>query len=41
MEVRGVACAAVAEAEWGLFTILRLPSGGGIGLYQPKHPRAV
>jgi len=31
----------VAKAGWGRFTVLQLPSGGGIGLYQPAHPRAV
>jgi len=41
LETRGVSCTAVAEAEWGLYTILQLPSGGKIGLYQPTHPRAV
>jgi hypothetical protein len=41
LQARGVACAAVAEAEWGLYTILTLPSSGKIGLYQPTHPRAV
>ncbi len=41
LHARGVPCAPVAEAEWGLYTILRLPSGGGIGLYQPSHQRAV
>jgi catechol 2,3-dioxygenase-like lactoylglutathione lyase family enzyme len=41
LEARGVHCAPVEEAEWGHFTLLRLPSGGEIGLYQPTHPCAV
>jgi hypothetical protein len=41
LEARDVPHAPISEAEWGLHTILRLPSGGEIGLYQPAHPRAV
>ena len=36
---KGVECADVTEARWGSITKLRLPGGGEIGLYQPKHPR--
>lgn len=36
----GVALAAVTEARWGRLSRLRLPSGGEIGLYEPRHPRA-
>lgn len=32
---------AVEEARWGSITKLRLPGGGQIGLYQPKHPTAL
>lgn len=38
---RGVECAAVQEARWGSITKIRLPGGGAIGLYQPRHPLAV
>jgi hypothetical protein len=31
----------VEEAQWGTVTTFRLPSGASIGLYQPKHPRAL
>lgn len=41
LEARNIQHAPIAEAEWGLYTILRLPSGDEIGLYQPTHPRAV
>lgn len=27
----------VSEERWGTVTTLRVPSGGEIGLYQPKH----
>ncbi len=37
---KGVACSEIQEARWGSITKLRLPGGGEIGLYQPKHPTA-
>jgi hypothetical protein len=30
----------VTEARWGRSTKLRLPGGGEIGLYEPRHQRA-
>jgi len=36
-----VNCSAVQEERWGSITRIRLPSGGEIGLYQPKHPTAL
>jgi catechol 2,3-dioxygenase-like lactoylglutathione lyase family enzyme len=30
----------VTDAGWGLLTALRLPGGGEVGLYQPRHPTA-
>lgn len=41
MQARDVACAPVVEERWGLRTSIRLPSGGTLGVYQPKHPTAV
>lgn len=38
---KGVNCSAVQEERWGSITRIRLPSGGEIGLYQPKHPTAL
>ena len=40
LESRDVLCTEVSEAPWGIVTTFRLPSGGEIGLYQPKHPTA-
>lgn len=37
----GVACSTVQEARWGSITTMRLPGGGHVGLYQPKHPTAL
>ena len=38
---RKIQCSAITEAEWGITTTLALPSGGEIGLYQPKHQTAI
>jgi catechol 2,3-dioxygenase-like lactoylglutathione lyase family enzyme len=38
---KGVKCSEVQEARWGSITRIQLPSGGQIGLYQPKHPTAL
>jgi len=37
---KGVKCSKVDEARWGSITKMKLPGGGEIGLYQPKHPTA-
>jgi len=36
-----VTCTEVDEAEWGIKTTIPLPSGGELGLYQPKHQTAI
>jgi hypothetical protein len=38
---KGVACSDIQEARWGSIKKIRLPGGGEIGLYQPKHPTAL
>jgi catechol 2,3-dioxygenase-like lactoylglutathione lyase family enzyme len=38
---KGVACSDVHEERWGSLTSIRLPGGGEVGLYQPKHPIAL
>jgi hypothetical protein len=30
----------VSDQGWGLLTTIRLPGGGALGLYQPRHPVA-
>jgi len=37
---KGVRCSKVEEERWGSLTKIRLPGGGEVGLYQPKHPTA-
>ncbi len=38
---KGVQCSDVHEARWGAIVKIRLPGGGEVGLYQPKHPTAL
>ena len=41
LEKKGVRCSPVHDARWGSITKIRLPGGGEMGLYQPKHPMAL
>ena len=34
----GVETTPVSDEGWGLLTSLKLPGGGELGLYEPKHP---
>ncbi len=39
MEEHKIACEPVQDQGWGLLTQLRLPGGGKLGVYQPRHAR--
>ncbi len=41
LAAKGVQCSEVEEARWGSVTKIRLPGGGEVGLYQPRHPAMV
>ena len=41
LTARGVRCAPPQEADWGRFTVLPLPGGSQVGLYQPLHLTAI
>jgi hypothetical protein len=41
LKKKAVACSEIQELRWGSITKIKLPSGGQIGLYQPKHPTAL
>jgi catechol 2,3-dioxygenase-like lactoylglutathione lyase family enzyme len=41
LEKKGVRCTEVHQERWGSITKIRLPGGGELGLYQPKHPTAL
>jgi len=38
LKLKNVQCADVQTAGWGVTTTIPLPSGGSVGLYQPRHP---
>lgn len=40
LQSQAVTCAPLHEEPWGIATAITLPSGGAVGLYQPKHPTA-
>jgi catechol 2,3-dioxygenase-like lactoylglutathione lyase family enzyme len=39
LEAKGVEVKPPSDQRWGLVTSLRLPGGGELGLYEPRHPR--
>ena len=41
LEAKGVEFSRpIAEERWGLVTVIALPGGSDLGLYEPKHPIA-
>jgi catechol 2,3-dioxygenase-like lactoylglutathione lyase family enzyme len=40
LALKKVTCTEISEAPWGIKTTIQLPSGGEIGLYQPRHQLA-
>jgi catechol 2,3-dioxygenase-like lactoylglutathione lyase family enzyme len=40
LATKGVTCGPVSNEGWGLLTSIRLPGGGQLGLYEPRHPKA-
>ncbi|HEY2469660.1 MAG TPA: VOC family protein [Terracidiphilus sp.] len=41
LEQNGAKATAIVQAGWGITTTIRLPGGGGLGLYQPRHATAL
>ena len=39
MKERGISCSKVQSMAWGALTQLKLPGGGKVGVYQPRHAR--
>jgi hypothetical protein len=39
MKAKKVACTPIHEERWGSLTSVKLPGGGSLGVYQPKHAR--
>jgi catechol 2,3-dioxygenase-like lactoylglutathione lyase family enzyme len=40
LTAKGVRCTPATAERWGRRTMITLPSGGQLGLYEPRHPRA-
>lgn len=41
LKKKGVQCSEIEKADWGVKTAIPMPSGGEIGLYEPRHPTAL
>lgn len=41
LKQRGVTCSPIHNERWGSVTRIKLPGGGELGLYQPRHPVAI
>jgi hypothetical protein len=39
MQKANIVCGPVQNQGWGLLTQVRLPGGGHLGVYQPRHGR--
>lgn len=39
MNRRSVSCSPIQDQGWGRLTQLRLPGGGQLGVYEPRHAR--
>ena len=39
MKGRGIACSPPDDQGWGVLTSVKLPGGGALGVYQPRHER--
>lgn len=41
LRAKGVDFADISEERWGRLTRFRLPGGGDVGIYEPRHPLAI
>lgn len=41
LESKGITCSAITQAGWGSVTTIKLPGGGNLGLYEPRHEMAI
>jgi catechol 2,3-dioxygenase-like lactoylglutathione lyase family enzyme len=41
LAAKQVTCTEIEKENWGIRTTIRLPSGGDLGLYQPRHETAL
>jgi catechol 2,3-dioxygenase-like lactoylglutathione lyase family enzyme len=41
LRAKGVECTEPQDQGWGILTNITLPSGGKLGMYQPRHATAI
>lgn len=41
LRAKGLAIGAIEDRSWGRITQIPLPSGGELGIYEPRHPTAI
>ena len=41
LKAHGILCDEPTQERWGIRSVIRLPGGGRLGLYQPQHPTAM
>jgi catechol 2,3-dioxygenase-like lactoylglutathione lyase family enzyme len=41
LRAKGAELGDVSEERWGRLTAIRLPGGGELGLYEPRHPSPI
>jgi len=39
LDAKGIQCSDLHQQPWGVLTKIKLPGGGELGLYQPRHAR--
>jgi catechol 2,3-dioxygenase-like lactoylglutathione lyase family enzyme len=39
LDAKGIQCTDLHQQPWGVLTKIKLPGGGELGLYQPRHAR--
>jgi catechol 2,3-dioxygenase-like lactoylglutathione lyase family enzyme len=39
LDAKGIQCTDLHQQPWGVLTKIKLPGGGELGLYEPRHAR--
>lgn len=39
LDAKGIQCTELHQQPWGVLTKIKLPGGGELGLYEPRHAR--
>jgi catechol 2,3-dioxygenase-like lactoylglutathione lyase family enzyme len=41
LDSKGISCSEMQKERWGSITLIQLPGGGSVGMYQPAHLTAI